>query len=130
MTATRDHISNEFADMACNGLQWLRNIKEGISTVDDALAEIEANMVRIRALQAELLPKPIKRIKGYNCSSIKFGDDKATISYTAFNETHAQEARSTLHADGLSEFAAHELVSKWNRGSADGRYVYALADNA
>jgi len=32
---------NEWADMATNGLQWLRNIRDGMSTTQDALANME-----------------------------------------------------------------------------------------
>lgn len=65
------HIANEWADMATNGVQWLRNIRDGISTADDALTEMESNYRRIIAISAtpsptsarELpeLPKPSKR---------------------------------------------------------------------
>lgn len=52
--AMRDqaHIANEFADMACNGIQWLRNVEVGISTPHGALVEMESNLKRIRGLQA------------------------------------------------------------------------------
>lgn len=43
------HQANEYADMATNGVQWLRNIRDGISTVDEALAEMESNLTRIRS---------------------------------------------------------------------------------
>lgn len=42
------HIANEWADMATNGMQWLRNIRDGISTVDDALANLETNYAHCR----------------------------------------------------------------------------------
>ncbi|QOQ83673.1 hypothetical protein INP81_07300 [Comamonas thiooxydans] len=35
------HCANEWADMATNGLQWLRNIVEGISEPKDALSNME-----------------------------------------------------------------------------------------
>lgn len=125
MTAARDHIANEFADMATNGLQWLRNIKEGISTVDDALAEMETNMERIRSLQAALVPKSPVRVKGYTCITRRSNGVHRTY-HQEFNESHANEIRSTLHSDGLSVVAAEELIAKWNRLSADSLYVYAL----
>jgi hypothetical protein len=34
------HTANEWADMASNGLQWLRNIRDGVSTVEDALSSM------------------------------------------------------------------------------------------
>ncbi|WP_293385600.1 hypothetical protein, partial [Phenylobacterium sp. SCN 70-31] len=36
------HIANEWADTATSGLQWLRNIRDGISTVEDALSNMDA----------------------------------------------------------------------------------------
>lgn len=36
-----EHVANEWADMAINGLQHLRNIAEGISTVPEAIANME-----------------------------------------------------------------------------------------
>ena len=51
------HIANEYADATCNGIQWLRNIRDGISTVDDALADMGANYARIQNLQIDASPK-------------------------------------------------------------------------
>jgi hypothetical protein len=44
------HIANEWADMATNGIQWLRNIQDGISVPEEALKEMESNLARIRQL--------------------------------------------------------------------------------
>jgi hypothetical protein len=50
MARTRtEHEANEWADAACNGVQWLRNIRDGISTPQEALNEMELNIARIRA---------------------------------------------------------------------------------
>lgn len=38
------HQANEWADTATNGLQWLRNIRDGISTVDEAIAALESDI--------------------------------------------------------------------------------------
>jgi hypothetical protein len=35
------HCANEWADMATSGLQWLKNVRDGISTADDAIANME-----------------------------------------------------------------------------------------
>lgn len=43
--AKEAHVANEWADMAVNGLQHLRNIKAGIETADDALTNSEACLV-------------------------------------------------------------------------------------
>lgn len=42
------HVANEWADMAANGLQWIRNIKDGISKPDDALANMLTNLRHCR----------------------------------------------------------------------------------
>lgn len=39
-------VANEWADMAVNGLQWVRNIIDGISTPEDALANLELNLAQ------------------------------------------------------------------------------------
>jgi hypothetical protein len=48
---TGEHLANEWADMATNGIQWLRNIRDGISTPIEALQEMESNLTRIQALR-------------------------------------------------------------------------------
>lgn len=45
------HIANEWADAATNGVQWLRNIRDGASNVADALACMESNVERIQQLK-------------------------------------------------------------------------------
>ncbi|HDS1221710.1 TPA: hypothetical protein QEF96_000373 [Stenotrophomonas maltophilia] len=45
------HIANEWADAATNGVQWLRNIRDGASTVADALVCMESNVERIQQLK-------------------------------------------------------------------------------
>ena len=42
------HSANEWADMAVNGLQWVRNIAQGISTAQDALTNLESNLAHCR----------------------------------------------------------------------------------
>ncbi|MBH1688944.1 hypothetical protein I5U86_00565 [Stenotrophomonas maltophilia] len=49
------HIANEWADAATNGVQWLRNIRDGASTVADALACMESNVERIQQIK----PQPV-----------------------------------------------------------------------
>lgn len=43
------HTANEWADAACNAVVWLKNIRDGLSTPADALAEMESNIARIRS---------------------------------------------------------------------------------
>lgn len=45
------HTANEWADMASNCIVWLRNIRDGISTPVEALAEMESNLRRIMQLR-------------------------------------------------------------------------------
>ena len=54
------HQANEWADTATNGLQWLRNIKDGISTVDEAIVAMESDIkyCRLVAANAELMRSP------------------------------------------------------------------------
>ncbi|QKE37316.1 hypothetical protein [Ferrovum myxofaciens] len=35
------HSSNEWADLASNGLQWIKNISDGVSTPADAIKNME-----------------------------------------------------------------------------------------
>lgn len=44
------HSANEWADMATSGLQWLRNIVDGISDSKQALANLESNLKHCRAV--------------------------------------------------------------------------------
>lgn len=48
-------IANEWADATANGVQWLRNIRDGASTVADALACMESNVERIQQIK----PQPV-----------------------------------------------------------------------
>lgn len=47
------HVSNEWADMACNGIQWIKNIKEGISTPEAALENLGTNLEHCRKTYEE-----------------------------------------------------------------------------
>ncbi len=44
------HSANEWADMATSGLQWLRNIVDGISDPKAALENMESNLVHCRSV--------------------------------------------------------------------------------
>ncbi len=46
------HESNEWADVATNGLQWLKNVRDGISTIDDAVADMERGIKHCRQVVA------------------------------------------------------------------------------
>lgn len=48
------HCANEWADMATSGIQWLRNIRDGISTPDEALASMDACLTHCRKAADEV----------------------------------------------------------------------------
>lgn len=52
-TPDQAHAANEWADCACNGLQWLRNIRDGISNVEDAIANMEQGYKHCEDIQAQ-----------------------------------------------------------------------------
>jgi hypothetical protein len=53
MLAVSEHNANEWADAAVNGMQWLRNVRDGISDVGEAVADFESNITYCRGV-----PKP------------------------------------------------------------------------
>ena len=67
----RKHIANEWADMATSGLQWLRNIRDGISPVGDALENMESICAHIRALQDK---EYAERVEQHGGESRPLGD--------------------------------------------------------
>lgn len=56
------HIANEWADATANGVQWLRNIRDGASTVADALACMERNVERIQQLKPQPVGEPVAAV--------------------------------------------------------------------
>ncbi|MGE8691677.1 MAG: hypothetical protein ACN6PJ_31340 [Achromobacter sp.] len=46
------HVANEWADMACNAMVWIRNIQDGISTPKEALVSLKANLTHCREVSA------------------------------------------------------------------------------
>lgn len=51
MEKTWQHAANEWADATCNALQWIRNIRDGVSTPDAAIADLEAQIKHCREVQ-------------------------------------------------------------------------------
>lgn len=47
------HLCNEWADAATNGLQWLKNVRDGASTIDEAIASMISNIEYCRAVRAK-----------------------------------------------------------------------------
>jgi len=51
---TWQHAANEWADAATNGLQWVRNIRDGISTPEEAIAALQSDIAHAQSEQPEL----------------------------------------------------------------------------
>jgi len=47
------HVADEWADMAASGMDWLRNIRDGISTPGEALADMNESLAHCRAVARE-----------------------------------------------------------------------------
>jgi len=48
MLADYEHRANEWADAAINGLQWLRNVRDGIANVSEAIEKMENDITHCR----------------------------------------------------------------------------------
>ena len=46
------HAANEWADMATSGIQWLRNVRDGISTPEQALENMAECLAHCQAVSA------------------------------------------------------------------------------
>ena len=46
------HVANEWADMACNAMVWIRNIQDGISTPKEALVSLMSNLTHCQEVQS------------------------------------------------------------------------------
>lgn len=44
------HVANEYADELCNALQWMKNVKEGISTIEAAIEDTQKGLARCQML--------------------------------------------------------------------------------
>ena len=64
MEKTWKHAANEWADATCNAVQWLRNIRDGISTPDAAIADLEAQIQHCREVQPPMGKVPNAEITG------------------------------------------------------------------
>lgn len=49
----QSHAANEWADMATNGMQWIRNIQDGISTPEEALKALQQDLANCRDVQSK-----------------------------------------------------------------------------
>ncbi|MBU9643737.1 hypothetical protein KTF36_17955 [Burkholderia gladioli] len=47
------HIANEWADVATNGIQAVKNVRDGVDTAEEAIARLVADIERCRALPTQ-----------------------------------------------------------------------------
>jgi len=83
------HIANEWADAATNGVQWLRNIRDGASTVTDALACMESNVARIQQMK----PQQVGEVQW---DALWWLQDAINTMAEGGNETHTEKLQA-LH---------------------------------
>ena len=57
------HAANEWADAATNGMQWMKNIRDGISTAEEAIAALQRDFDHARSEQPELCVVPLSEQK-------------------------------------------------------------------
>ena len=50
---TWQHAANEWADAATNGLQWLRNVRDGISTTEEAIKALQSDIAHAQSEQPQ-----------------------------------------------------------------------------
>lgn len=109
------HITNEWADAATNGLQWLRNVREGVSRPEDGIAEMENNITRIRALQP---PAPPAGEPDFDSLLAAFVEDK---KYQWWTNKYTIEFGNLMYRLGLAarpkveDAEVAELVTKLRR---------------
>jgi hypothetical protein len=60
--------TNEYADAAISGLQWLKNVRDGTSNVDEAIASTEENISRIQAEFDTTQPSDLADAKCPDCN--------------------------------------------------------------
>lgn len=73
------HVANEWADMATNGLQWVRNLKEGGGNVDEALASLERCLRHCEAVQAAAPSAVSASVVLLKCSEVGHAWEKRTL---------------------------------------------------
>jgi len=54
----QQHQANEWADIATSGLQWLRNLRDGIATPQVAIENMECLIADLRAGRHSIIPDP------------------------------------------------------------------------
>lgn len=86
-TFTWKHAANEWADAATNGLQWLKNIRDGISTVDEALANLLANLEHCKAVDAGVKEIESKSVVGQTKNTIDLFTIKEVDKSTQMEKT-------------------------------------------
>jgi|GEM_PF-1248909 len=90
------HVANEWADMACNAMVWIRNIQECISTPEEALANLKANLTHCREVSA--------------CASVPTALASAPVAGEAV--AHAVISYGRIQRLVVNEESAHEYAEQ------------------
>lgn len=131
------HIANEWADMATNGPQYLRNVRDGICTIDEALAGLAKDYEHCRKVNdapglygsADIpAPAPAPESSGAKLALCPFcgrrpvltvrPDNAEATSYFATVACFCDGYAACAHKDATASEAdeAERLVrEKWNR---------------
>lgn len=57
------HVGNEWADVATNGLQWVKNARDGFSTLQESIDDMEIQIERVQADTADTISRAIKKLE-------------------------------------------------------------------
>lgn len=121
------HIANEWADMAANGLQWLRNVRDGVSDPKAAVENMEKNAEHCRqvtdapGLYGDAQPPAQAEARCPHCDGTgdfhdQTGEWRGVCTCEAGQQIKAQaEARSTEQLDALDKRRIFDAI----RGAYD-----------
>lgn len=105
------HIANEWADEATNGVQYLRNVRDGISTPEECTRSALENIQRIRALAASASAPVIHVETALEVAAREMRDWGVTLStkrkgaHTVSTKPTAQEWAPCAEADRIDRLA-------------------------
>lgn len=117
------HVANEWADMATSGLQWLRNIDAGTSTVDQAILNMDDLLVHCKSVSDAQCIEQQKRIAELG-SAVQA---ECKPAYWAAVDADGNVAATWSTDDGNDGQAARQECNDWiNTGIADDGMVHHL----
>jgi len=108
------HEANEWADAATNGLQWLRNVRDGVSKPADGIAEMEQNIKRIRAEFSTTAPKAPSTVT-WKCSTSNKCDNCGHHLSAHAEQIYCPKAPASNYFDAVSQRGVAGEVGKGER---------------